>query len=136
MQFRLDPQQPIEMLTDGSYIAHVDWYEDDADPEHDTPALRDQVRLPYWHLYQDDEEREQYLLAVIAARHEELLREQQLREQSRAAVSPRIRALAGVAHRITAAGEVRLRRRVVEETVVTPEVPDAPGRHPVSGPPR
>jgi len=136
MQFTLDPQQPIEMLSDGSYIAHVVWYEDDADPERDTPVLHDQVRLPYWHLYKDDEEREQYLLAVIAARHEELLRERQLREQSRAAVPPRIHALAGVAHRITATGEMRLRRRVVEESVVTPEVPDASGRNSIPGPSR
>lgn len=120
MQFRLRSDLPIEMLPDGTVIAHVIWYDDDADPMTDGPRLIDQVRLPYWFVYQTDEEREAYLLATIKARHEELMRVERIRKT--APIPQRLQELAHGVHRVTPKGEVIVRRHVVQETAVTPKV--------------
>lgn len=128
MQFKLDPQKTIELLPDGSYVAHIVWYEDDADPEKDAPVLIDHVRLPYWHLMRNDQEREQYLLAQIAERHKELMRQRQL--QSLAETPQTIRSLAGAVHRITPDGKITLRKVQVVENVI--EVPNEKVSNPLS----
>jgi hypothetical protein len=129
MHFRLQPDRPIDILPDGTVYANVAWYEDDADPEHDSPFLIDQVRLPYWFLYQDDAAREAYLLSAIANRAQELKRErersallQQLSDNSF------VHQLTHGVHRITPDGKVIVRRHAVTETVVQPGRPDAPPR--------
>lgn len=119
MQFRLRSDLPIEMLPDGTVIAHVIWYEDDADPLADGPKLIDQVRLPYWFVYQTDEEREAYLLATIKARHEELMRTEQMRKT--APIPSRLQELVHGVHRVTPEGEVVVRRHVVQEMKVNPQ---------------
>lgn len=128
MQFKLDPQKTIELLPDGSYVAHIMWYEDDADPEKDAPVLIDHVRLPYWHLMRNDQEREQYLLAQIAERHKELMQQRQL--QSLAETPQAIRSLAGAVHKITPDGKITLRKVQVVENVI--EVPNEKAGNPFS----
>jgi hypothetical protein len=130
MHFRLQPDRPIDILPDGTVYANVAWYEDDADPDHDTPFLIDQVRLPYWFLYQDDAAREAYLLSAIANRAQELRRE---RERSKLlqqlSGNSFVHELSHGVHRITPDGKVVVRRHAVTETVVQPGEPDAPPRH-------
>lgn len=127
MQFKLDPNKTIELLPDGTYIAHVVWYEDNADPEKDPPALIDHVRLPYWHLMRNDKEREEYLLAQIAERHKELMQQRQLQQLSETPAA--IRAIAGVVHKIASDGKITLRRvQIVENTI---EVPHEKARNPI-----
>jgi len=131
MHFRLQPDRPIDILPDGTVYANVLWYEDDADPEHDAPFLIDQVRLPYWFLYQDDAAREAYLLSAIANRAQEVKRErertallQQLSDNSF------VHELSRGAHRVTPDGKVIVRRHAVTETVIDPGGPHAPPRNP------
>ena len=126
MQFRLDRVKPIDILPDGSYIANVEWYEDDADPETDSPFLLDQVRLPYWHLQETEEEQERYLLAVLAERNRQLTEERRMRAAAK--VPNRIQQLAGITHKVTGAGEVILRRQAVVEERITLGKVDAEDR--------
>ncbi len=131
MQFTFDSEDRVERLPDGSVIARVSWYEDDADPERDAPILIDHVRLPYWDLYQDQGEQEQYLFATIAERAREIQREREFKVQAAKLVPPHLKALARGPHRVMPTGEVVLRQAVVTEQVVKPEVPSAPGSNPV-----
>jgi hypothetical protein len=129
MHFRLQPDRPIDILPDGTVYANVLWYDDDADPEHDAPFLIDQVRLPYWFLYQDDAAREAYLLSAIANRAQELKRERErttlLRQLSDHSF---VHELSRGVHRVTSDGKVVVRRHAVSEQIIQPGVPDAPPR--------
>ncbi len=130
MHFRLQPDRPIDVLPDGTVYANVVWYEADADPEHDAPFLIDQVRLPYWFLYHDEEARQAYLLSAIANRAQELKR-----ERERAALLEQlsdnsfVHELSRGVHRVTPDGKVIVRRHAVTEKVIEPGAPDALPRH-------
>jgi hypothetical protein len=130
MHFRLQPDRPIDILPDGTVYANVLWYEDNADPERDAPFLIDQVRLPYWFVYQDDAARQAYLLSAIANRAQELKRERDRAEllQQLSGYSF-VHDLSRGTHRITPDGKVIVRRHAVTETVVDPGEPDAVPRH-------
>jgi hypothetical protein len=112
--------------------ANVLWYEDDADPERDAPFLIDQVRLPYWFLYQDDAAREAYLLSAIANRAQELKRERERAELlQQLSGHSFVHDLSRGVHRITPDGKVIVRRHAVTEQVIQPGVPDALPRNTV-----
>jgi len=130
MHFRLQPDRPIDILPDGTVYANVAWYEDGADPEHDAPFLIDQVRLPYWFLYQDDAAREAYLLSAIANRAQELKRERERSALLQQLSSHNfVHELSHGVHRITPDGKVIVRRHAVTERVIDPGALDAPPRH-------
>jgi hypothetical protein len=132
MHFRLQPDRPIDILPDGTVYANVLWYEDDADPERDAPFLIDQVRLPYWFLYQDDAAREAYLLSAIANRAQELKRERERAELlQQLSGHSFVHDLSRGVHRITPDGKVIVRRHAVTEQVIQPGVPDALPRNTV-----
>jgi len=131
MHFRLQPDRPIDILPDGTVYVNVAWYEDDADPERDAPFLIDQVRLPYWFLYQDDAAREAYLLSAIANRAQELKRERERSALLRQLSDDNfVHQLTHGVHRITPDGKVIVRRHAVTEQVIEPGVIDAPHRDP------